>query len=118
MNLVRVTASLAALSALLGIAHIVLAAYFYSAWTVEALWFVGTGLAIVVGALANGLTLDYSGPATGFILSFINTAMAALFLSAWLVLPAPQIVVGGVLFTALLVCGILRHLLIGAPLKT
>lgn len=110
MTLDRVTACLAIGAALLGLAHIGITFAIYSAWDLEALWFLGSGIAIVIGALANSLTLDNSGWDKRLVLTFINIVMTAFFLSAWLLLPAPQVAVGGCLFVALLVCSGLRHL--------
>lgn len=114
MTLGRVTASLAILTALLGLAHIVLTFAIYPAWNLEALWFLGSGIAIVIGALANSLGIDGSNRASGLILILINAAMVSFFLSAWFVLPAPQVAIGGLLFTALLACSVRRYL----PAKT
>lgn len=109
MTLDRVTASLVIFSALLGLAHIALTFVIYSVWNLEALWFFGTGIAILISALANSLALDASNRANALIITFINTAMAAFFLSAWLVMPDPQVAVGGLLFVSLLACSIRRH---------
>ncbi|MDA7787699.1 hypothetical protein N8940_00510 [Sphingomonadaceae bacterium] len=109
MTLDRAAASLAILSGLLGLAHIALTFVIYPAWNLEALWFFGTGVAIVIGALANGLTLDASSRTNGLVLTLINAAMTAFFLSAWWVLPALQVLVGGLLFTILLMVSIRRN---------
>ena len=44
---------LAIVGGLLGLVHIALTPLAYADWTIEALWFVGSGLAIVVAGAAN-----------------------------------------------------------------
>jgi hypothetical protein len=104
MTLRGLTVVLATAAALLGTAHIGLTPLFYAAWTVEALWFVGSGLAMLAGASANFLSLGSAGRMSRSLTILIDVAMTGFFVSAWLVLPAPQVIVGGLLFAGLAVC--------------
>ncbi|MBA4047562.1 MAG: hypothetical protein C0476_03365 [Sphingomonas sp.] len=93
--------ALAIAAALLGAVHIALTPLAYAAWTVEALWFLGAGLAIVVAAAANLVELQSTGLRSRLLVAAVNFAMTGFFAAAWLVLPEPQVVVGGVLFLGL-----------------
>lgn len=97
---------LAIVSGLLGLVHIALAPLAYSNWTIEALWFVGSGLAIVVAAAANFVGFRSWGAGGQWILLAINLAMSGFFAAAWLVLPGPQVIVGGLLFLGLAICSL------------
>lgn len=96
--------ALAVLAGLLGVAHLALTPLVYPDWTIEALWFVGTGLAIMLAAAANLFTGPAPGPSRRVTLVAINTIMTCYFAAAWLVLPGPQVVVGGLLFLCLVLC--------------
>jgi hypothetical protein len=97
----RTTLGLAIAAGLLGAAHLALTPLLYPAWTVDSLWFVGTGLAMLMGAGANLLGADAGGGMRRAGLVAMNLAMAAFFASAWPVLPEPQVIVGGALFAGL-----------------
>jgi hypothetical protein len=103
MKLRRITVALASAAGLLGIGHLALTPLLYPGWTIGSLWFVGTGLAMLMGAGANlvGLGAEDRTGRTGVVV--MNLAMTAFFVSAWLVLPEPQVIVGGMLFTGLTV---------------
>lgn len=104
MRAQKLAVPLAITAGLLGAVHIALTPLAYAAWTVEALWFLGAGLAIVVAAVANVVSLPFADRRRRIMIATINLGMAGFFASAWLVLPAPQVVVGGVLFLSLALC--------------
>lgn len=101
MKLRRTTFALASAAGMLGTGHLALTALVYPGWTIDSLWFVGTGLAMLMGAGANLLSLGVEDRMRGAGLVVMNLAMTAFFASAWLVLPEPQVIVGGVLFAGL-----------------
>ncbi|HZG09282.1 MAG TPA: hypothetical protein VEZ70_09925 [Allosphingosinicella sp.] len=103
----RTTLGLAIAAGLLGTGHLALTPLLYTGWTIDSLWFVGTGLAMLIGAGANLLAVGGGNRMRRAGLLSINLAMAAFFASAWPVLPEPQVVVGGVLFAALAACAAL-----------
>lgn len=96
--------ALAIVGGLLGFVHLALTPLAYADWTIEALWFVGTGLAIVVTAAANVVGLRSSDGGNQWMLTAMNLAMACFFAAAWLVLPGPQVIAGGLLFIGLALC--------------
>lgn len=98
--------SLAFVGGLLGLVHIALTPLAYANWTIEALWFVGSGLAILLAAAANLLGFRSPGAGSRGILTAINLAMTGFFAAAWLVLPGPQVIAGGVLFLCLAFCSL------------
>ena len=53
MRLPAMRTALAMLVGLLGTVHLALTPLVYASWTVNALWFVGTGMAMVIAAVAN-----------------------------------------------------------------
>lgn len=95
---------LAIVGGLLGLVHIALTPLAYADWTIEALWFVGSGLAIVVAGAANVVGFQSRGVGRQWILTAINLAMGCFFATVWLVLPGPQVIVGGLLFLGLAIC--------------
>lgn len=97
---------LAVVGGLLGLVHIALTPLAYAEWTIEALWFLGSGLAIVVAALANFVGFLSGGVRGQWIFTAINIAMGCFFAAAWLVLPGPQVIVGGLLFLSLALCSL------------
>lgn len=96
----------AALGGLLGLAHLALTPLVHAGWTIEALWFVGTGLAIVVSAGANFIASRAPDQTGRLSLAAINFSMSCFFAAAWLVLPGPQVIVGGALFFCLTLCSL------------
>ena len=97
---------LAIVGGLLGFVHIAVTPLAYADWSLEALWFVGSGLAIVVAGAANLVGFRSRGLGVQWILIAINLAMGCYFAAAWLVLPGPQVLVGGLLFFGLAVCSL------------
>ncbi len=106
MKLRRTTLALAILAGLLGTGHLALTPLLYPNWTINSLWFVGTGLAMLIGAGANLLGSGAGNRLGRAGLVVMNLAMTAFFSSAWPVLPQPQVVAGGVLFAGLAVCAV------------
>ncbi|HMS20040.1 hypothetical protein [uncultured Sphingorhabdus sp.] len=100
----RVTLILASATGLLGLAHLALSMAIYPNWTVDALWFVGTGFAIVIGAAANLITANPVNRAGQYAKLLINLMMTGFFAAAWIVLPGPQVILGGLLFAGLALC--------------
>lgn len=103
MTLDRLKLALAVAAMLLGTAHMALTPFAYPTWTIDALWFAGSGLAMLTGAAANIIGRDTASRSSRTMLMLVNMAMTGFFLSAWLVLPAPQVIVGGLLFAGLAV---------------
>jgi hypothetical protein len=101
VKLRRTTLVLALVAGLLGAGHLALTPLLYPGWTINSLWFVGTGLAMLIGAGANLLGTSAGGRMRQAGLVAINLAMTAFFASAWPVLPEPQVIVGGALFAGL-----------------
>lgn len=97
---------LAIVGGLLGLVHVALTPLAYADWTLEALWFVGTGLGIVVAAAANFVGFQSSDVGRQWILTAINLAMGCFFAAAWIVLPGPQVIVGGLVFLGLAICSL------------
>ena len=104
MNQPKVTYVLAVAAGLLGLAHLALTALLYASWTADALWFVGTGFAIAVSAAANIAAINALDRASRSLMVTINAIMTGFFIAAWLVLPGPQVIFGGILFAGLAVC--------------
>ena len=116
MKLRRMNMLLAIAAGLLATGHLALTPLFYRDWTIGSLWFVGTGLAMLIGAGANLIAAGAAGAGGAggggermrrLALVAINLAMTAFFASAWPVLPEPQVVLGGILFAGLAVCAAL-----------
>lgn len=106
MRLPATKTALAVLAGLLGIIHLALTPLAYADWSVEALWFVGTGLAIIVAAAANLMANQVTSPGRRLSLAAINLAMSCFFAAAWSVIPGPQVILGGMLFLSLAVFAI------------
>jgi hypothetical protein len=100
----KVTFVLAVVAGLLGIAHLALTALIYASWTADSLWFVGTGLAIVIGAAANIAAINALDRISRTIVVIINVIMMGFFVAALSVLPGPQVIVGCILFAGLAAC--------------
>lgn len=68
----------------------------------EVLWFAGSGLAIIFAALNNLFRPSIGSVMARASLAFQNLLLTAFFAAAWLVLPQPQVVIGGAVFAAML----------------
>lgn len=101
MKLRRTNLGLAIAAGLLGTGHLALTPLLYPSWTIDSLWFVGTGLAMLIAAGANLLGISEGNRVRRAGLVVMNLSMTAFFASAWPVLPEPQVIVGGILFAGL-----------------
>ncbi|WP_379922692.1 hypothetical protein [Erythrobacter sp. R86502] len=99
----RLVAALALAAGLLGFMHVALTPLAFATWTIDALWFAGSGLAIIAAAGANLIGFHASDLRRRAALTVINLAMGGFFAAAWLVLPEPQVIIGGALFFSLAV---------------
>ena len=117
MRLPAMRTVLAMLAGLLGIIHLALTPLVYASLTIDALWFVGTGMAIVAAAAANVIAGKTPGLGVRMSLAAINIAMSGFFAAAWLVLPGPQVIIGGLLFLSLALCSLRGSACMNAPHK-
>jgi hypothetical protein len=97
----RLQMVLAIAALLLAMAHMALLPLLYPAWSIDALWFAGSGLAMLAVAAANFLTFDPVHRSNHLIMVAVNLMMACYFVAAWLVLPEIQVVIGGLSFAGL-----------------
>lgn len=85
---------------LLGILHCVFTAWNYDQFTLDAMWFFGTGIAIIEAGFLNVTVIRSGG--TDRIVNLLclttNLAFAILFTVALLLLAQPQVLVGVLLF--------------------
>lgn len=109
MSARRLTWLLIAFAGLLGAAHVALTPLAYASWTLDALWFLGSGFAIVIAGAANAVGLASPDPRNAWAMLAINLIMAGFFAAAWSVLPGPQVIVGGVVFLGLAGCTLARQ---------
>ena len=91
----RVAAILAISALLLGAAHLVFGILVYKTFSLELLWFLGSGVAIIVTALAN------LKPGNIWILRVQNSLMLGFLVALVILAPQPQVWLGLVLFTGL-----------------
>ena len=117
MRLPAPRTALAVMAGLLGIVHLGLTPLAYASWTIDTLWFVGTGMAMVVAAAANVIAGEAPGLSIRMSLTTINIAMGGFFAAAWLVLPGPQVIIGGLLFLGLALCSLVGKASRDAPHK-
>lgn len=115
MRLPAMRTVLAMLAGLLGIAHLALTPLIYASLTIDALWFVGTGMAMVIAAAANVIAGKIPEVGVRMSLAAINVAMSGFFAAAWLVLPGPQVILGGLLFLGLALCSLRSSAGMDAP---
>ncbi len=92
---------LASLGLLLGVLHLTLTLPIYRRLSLEALWFAGSGLAVVCCGLINVVALRSSAPSTRWAVVTANLLIAGFFAAAWPLLPSPQVAVGFVVFIIL-----------------
>lgn len=71
------------------------------AFTQQLLWFAGAGLAIICVALSNIFRPAGKDVANTISVATQNLLLTGFFSAAWLVLPQPQVAIGGVVFAAL-----------------
>ena len=105
----RVTVWLASLAFALGLAHMGFLLAGPPGWSLDRLWFAGSGLAVLVAALLNLVGRNMSGrSASGVAVAATDLILAGFFAAAWPLLKGPQVIVGAVLFAALAVLAITR----------
>lgn len=96
----RVRVALAILACLLGMGHLIVGVVSHSEYSLDALWFTGAGVAMICVAIGN-LSARSANLKDRLVQTLQNLIVFAYFLSAWTVLPAPQVAVGAILFGAL-----------------
>lgn len=91
---------ISALIILLGILHCVFTAWNYDQFTLDAMWFLGTGIAIILAGFLNVTVIRTSGNdrVVNLLCLTTNLTFAILFTVALLLLSQPQVLVGIVLF--------------------
>lgn len=99
-HMTRATRVWAIISMLLGLVHLGMAPLVYRSWTLDALWFVGTGLAIVIAGAANVV----DARSRRVLLTVSNLACSSFFAAAWPILKGPQVIIGALVFLSLAVC--------------
>ncbi|MGV3579173.1 hypothetical protein [Brevundimonas sp.] len=92
---------LASLGLLLGALHLALTVPMYGRLSLEALWFAGSGLAVICCALMNVTALRNSPPQTRWAVVTMNLLIAGFFAAAWPLLPGLQVAVGFIIFITL-----------------
>jgi hypothetical protein len=88
----------------LGLLHVALTLPIYGHLSLEALWFAGSGLAVVCCALMNLAALRGLAPSARWAVVIGNLLVAGFFAAAWPLLPGPQVAAGFVIFATLAVC--------------
>lgn len=78
----------------LGFLHLAVAGPQLGAITPQVLWFLGSGLAIIVAGLSG-----FASPTPVVVVKHLS--MAAFFVLAWTVIGSPQTVIGAALFLGL-----------------
>lgn len=93
----------------LGVGHLTLGAIVYEPLSLDALWFQGSGVAIVLGGLLN-LFAQLASYGTGgrAVLGIANLAALGFFVLALMVVPEPQVIFGTLLFGALLMIAVMK----------
>jgi len=101
----RIDFALIAAGLLLGVAHTSLTVHFYRSFSLDALWFAGTGLAFILAAVMNLVRRSSDSrlaAVTSFLANLVLTLYAILIV---LKLPAPQayaalVILGGLCLTS------------------
>jgi len=93
----RISVILAILALLLGIGHLVFGVVSYKNFSLEMLWFLGSGVAMIVTALAN---LKHG---SFWILRVQNLLMLVFIVALIILAPQPQVWLGLVLFSGLFI---------------
>ena len=92
---------LATLGLLLGVLHVTLTLPIYGRLSLEALWFAGSGLAVVCCALMNVVALRSSALSNRWAVVVANLLIVCFFAAAWPLLPGPQVAAGFMIFMIL-----------------
>lgn len=85
----------------LGAAHVGLGLVLYPTFSLDLLWFVGAGLAMMSVAMSNVIARQQL-LRDKLVLIAQNALLVSYFAASWVLLPAPQVAVGGFLFCVLL----------------
>ena len=93
---------------LLGVSHIAMTRTFFPGFGLDALWFVGTGLALVILALLNLTGLKTSTKQIHTLVIIANTLGTILLILIAIKLSEIQAFVGVTLVVALLICSVLN----------
>lgn len=93
-----------AAAALLSLLHLFVATRIYRDLTVDALWFSGTGLALLAIALINLLRLSEPTRLSAIVALAANVLTMTFMVLLASVHPAPQVFFGLALFVALTLC--------------
>ncbi|MCZ8085950.1 hypothetical protein [Brevundimonas sp.] len=86
---------------LLGLLHLILTLPIYGRLSLEALWFAGSGLAVVCCALMNVVALRGGTSSNRWAIVLANLLVAGFFATAWPLLPSPQVAAGFMIFATL-----------------
>lgn len=97
----RVHWTAATATVLLGSGHIALTLPIHGTLSLTALWFAGSGLAMVFAGLMNMVALRAIDRASGLPAFLTSALSAAFFAMIWLSLKEPQVVVGLGLFVVM-----------------
>lgn len=86
----------------LGVLHISMTFHDYDTFSMRALWFAGTGVAIILAGFLNIVLLRDAGRdrVVRLLCVITNLIFAVMFVAALLLLPQPQVFVGAGLFIA------------------
>ena len=93
----KIRITFASLALILGIGHLAYGGFAYKAYSLELLWFCGTGIAIIVTALAN------FRPNEGGLTGLQNAVMLSFSLAIAAAAPLPQVWAAVILFSGLFV---------------
>ena len=94
----------------LGVLHVLVTFHDYDSFSVRAMWFAGTGVAIILAGFLNIVLLREAGKDTVVrtLCLIANLVFAVMFVLALLVLPQPQVFVGAGLFIAATVFSLIK----------
>jgi hypothetical protein len=98
----KVPVILATSALLLGIAHLAFGVIAYEGFSLELLWFLGTGVAMIVTALANFKNKDI------WILRFQNGLMLGFVVALVILAPEPQVWLGLIFFAGLFITSCMK----------
>lgn len=86
----------------LGLLHVSMTFHDYDTFSMRALWFAGTGIAIILAGFLNIVLLREAGRdrLVRLLCVVTNLIFAVMFVLALLLLPQPQVFVGAGLFIA------------------
>ena len=94
----------------LGVLHVLVTFHDYDSFSVRAMWFAGTGVAIILAGFLNIVLLREAGKDTVVrtLCLIANLVFAVMFVLALLILPQPQVFVGAGLFIAATVFSLIK----------